>query len=461
MRKISLIFSIVLLATLMIVFIVPLAMGLWVEKVYPEMMEKMGNTSQVSFRVINFKRGWFRSTAQLQVTVNSSSYTVGGEPLPLTQFILNQKIQHGPILFYKSGSNSHHFVLARAAIKNSSQDKNLDFNSESLWTLTDSINTELIARHIQVGNGRQRIELQRLAGDINFYPQKDRFQSAISLAEGALYENHAEKPPVLVKVLEVNDLSTSLDIHKVGILWYGNRHINAKRVTIFPFESAAITLDNWDVSINQTQRDMLTDVVFVNHIDAIRGDQVKVSQFNVNLALTGMNTMALETLSKVSMKATELERIKLYPVLMELLGKGMIIDLNKFQFITDQGPVNLQAWISSPLAQNSGMGILYFFENLDAKATIKLPKEWLRRTLIDFYQNKKVTHPDLNIDPVSIAQRYLNYWINHHLLKAEDQQFSMKIDYKKGDLLINDKKPSLSSLLVNDPDSSNQEIKTQ
>ncbi len=121
--------------------------------------------------------------------------------------------------------------------------------------------------------------------------------------------------------------------------------------------------------------------------------------------------------------------------------------LRQLQFNTDEGPVSLQAQIFSPNTDDTEFGLMHLLENIRMKATAKMPKIWLKNNLTSYYQEKQRTNTNLKIDPQLVANHYLDYWVNHHLLVSQDQQLTMGVDYSNGKLLINGEKPSLSNFI--------------
>lgn len=453
MRKLWIIISALLAVVALVILAVPFGMGFWVQKRYSQVIPQF-NTPHVSFKLVQFKRGWFHSRAQLQVTLHSAETTLSGESIPLAQFTVAQAIQHGPLVIQKTAGGSRHLVVARAGMQNESKDDNLNFKANTLWTLANSLNTQLQVQHLLLGNDRQRIEISQLIGHINFTPTDKHFQSQLTLGNGALYENNPEKVGNnlidLVKVMELDHFTTDLDIHKIKTLWYGDRHFTAQKVMVFPYGGDVITVGDFAADLNQSQHGDLTDFNLTNRIGAIANGQFKVSGLQAALALKDMNTALLENFAHVFMYSSDFQRFKLYSLVVDLFAKGMVIDLSQFQFTTDDGPVDVEAQIMSPPADAANSGLLHLLENLSVQASANIPKEWLKKNIVSYYATKKIEDPHLKINPEIIAQRYLDHWLEHHLLVPQDQQVTMAINYKEGQLLINGEKPALDNFILND-----------
>ena len=152
-----------------------------------------------------------------------------------------------------------------------------------------------------------------------------------------------------MKVLELNNFTSHLDIRKIQTLWYGNRHFEAAKVMIFPYGGNAILVNNFAADLDQGQHDQLTDFNLSNHVEAISNGQFKIGQLHVALALKDMNTTLLENFAHVFLYDSNFQRFKLYSLLIDLFAKGMTVDLRQLQFNTEDGPVTLQAQINSPL----------------------------------------------------------------------------------------------------------------
>lgn len=451
--KLSIILSAIAAAIVVIVLAVPFGMGLWVQEQYPKILDQF-NTPHISFELKSFQRGWFNSRAQLQVTMHSAETTLSGESIPLAQFTVEQNIQHGPFILQKLPDGSRHWITARAVIHNESHADNLNFKASTVWTMSNSLNTALVVEHLLLSDDRQRIEINQLNGNIIFTPADRHFKSQLVLGSGALYENNPDKVGNdiidLVKVMELDNFSTRLDIRKINTLWYGDRHFEAQKLMIFPSGEQPLTAENFSADLNQNQHEGLTDFSYSNNIASISSGDFKVDQFQLALDLKNMNTPLLENFAQVFIYHSDFRLVKLYSILVDLFTKGMTVNLSKFQFVTNNGPVSLQAQITSPPTDPTNSGLLHLMENLNVQANANVPKPWLVSNMVSYYQTKKNADPSLKIDPQLLAEQYVNYWLTHHLLVPQDQQVTMALNYKDGKLLINGEKPDLANFTPTD-----------
>ncbi len=449
-NKLVIILSTVVVILVCALLAVPFGMGLWISNRYPQLIKEF-NTPHVSFSIINFKRGWFRSYAQLQVTLHSAETTLSGESIPLAQFVITQHIEHGPLVRQKYPDGVRHWLIAFAAMQNETHSDNLIFKANTLWTRANSINTTLDIGHLLLSNDHQRVEINNLNGEIVYSPADKHFQSHLNLGNGALYENNPQKAGNniidLVKVMELNNFTTRLDVHRLNSLWYGNRHFEAQKVMIYPSNGTVLTAENDVMDLNQYQQNGVTNFNLTNHVDAITGDQFKVTALQFGLELQNMNTGLLENFAQIFMYGSDFQRFKLYTILLDLFTKGMTVNLNQFQFNTEDGPVGVQAQIASAPIDPAHQGLLHLFENLNVKATANVPKEWLKKSLASYYESKKAENPKLKFDSAIMAQNDIEHLMQQKLLVPVDQQVSLILDYKDGKLLINGEKPTLDGLI--------------
>ncbi|MBS0351763.1 MAG: DUF945 family protein, partial [Proteobacteria bacterium] len=440
MRKIGIILTTVLVVVAFVVLSVPFAMGVWIQARYAKMLTEF-NTPHLTYQLISFKRGWFQSKAQLQVTLHSAETTLNGESVPLAQFIVNQNILHGPLVRQQHLDGSKKWQFARAAVSNESHAGNLNFQSNSIWTMSNSINTDLQIGHLLLSNDRQRIEVNGLNGQIDYVPSDRHFLSNLNLVNGALYENNPEKVANnnivdLVKVMELDHFTSHLDIHKINALWYGVRHFGAEKITIYPYGGETLTFSNLTADLNQEQHQGVTHFSLNNHIDSITNGQFKVGQIQVALKLDNMDNNLLENFAQTFMYGSDFQRFKLYPILVDMFAKGMTADLSQLQFNTDDGPVSMQMQIASLPADPSNNGLLHLLESLNIQAAANVPKEWLKKNITSYYQTKKNENPNIKMDAQQIADHLMTYWQDQHFLVPQAQQVSIAINYKNGQLLI-------------------------
>jgi len=426
-------------------------MGLWIEKRYPQVISQF-NTPHVTFKLKDFKRGWFNSSAHIELTFHSVETGLSEDALPLAQVVVTQDIQHGPLVREKTPGGFKHFVFARAAMENSSHSDNLNFNANTLWTMANSLNTDLKVQHLLFSNERQRVELSQLNGRIDFTPSDQHFQTALTLEKGALYESNPERAGNvvdLIKVMELNNFTTQLNISKIESLWYGQRHFAAQKLIILPYGGEALTLENIAFGLNQNQNGPLTDFNLINKTENISGGAYKISQLSINLILKDINSALLDKFAHVFIYGSDFQRLRLYSLLVDLLTKGMSINLSELKFNTDEGPVNIQAAISASAVNETDSSFSHLMDNLNIQAAANVPKEWLRKNLISYYNDKTTAH-NSKADSAIIAQNYMDHWLAHHLLISDNQQVGLKIEYKEGNLLINGEKPALSNFVVNE-----------
>ncbi len=197
-----------------------------------------------------------------------------------------------------------------------------------------------------------------------------------------------------------------------------------------------LTLDHWNLKASQIEHTSMTDININNQIENIHIDNFFMNQFKMNLSLKNMSTDALVKFSKEGTHSALLHRFKLYALLMKLISKGMIVDLNQLEFSTNDGPVNAHAKISS-----------HSLLNIDAHADLDLPKTLVEKGLLNFYETQKNAHPELKINPQSAAQARLNDWLNQHILVPKDDQVHTSLEFEKGKLTINGEKVELQRLL--------------
>lgn len=455
MKKSWLILSAVVGLGFFLVASTPLFIGLLIQKRYPQLIQDF-NTPHVSFELVNFKSGWFNSVANIKITLRGAETGSSSDALPLASINITQKIQHGPLVIQKSSDGRRHLIAALAVMQNLSRADNINFKTDTVWTLNNRINTQVDVEKILLGNDRQRIEINQLNGTIRFIPAQKHFISQLNLAHGALYENNPEKVGNdiidLVKVMELTDFGLRMNIIKEKNIWYGERHFTAGKITIFPYGNAdVLTANNFAVNLNQIQHNGLTDFELTNQIEQVNEGQFKLGQWQLSLSLKNMNTGLLQGFAQNLLNSADFQRLKLYSNLIDLFAQGMTLDLSKLQFNTEDGPVSLSGQINSPTTNISISGLLHLFQNLNVQANAEVPQEWLRKNLTHYYEVKQSENPQLKFNPDALARQYVSHWLTHHLIIPKDQQVTMGIRYREGRLLINGEKPSLNNFIVDNP----------
>lgn len=429
MRKIYLIIISVLLVVVILFLAIPFAMSLWLQKKYPQVIANINSTYHTSFRLNQFKAGWFQSYAEI----------VSSDENPLIQYNIKQKLYQGPIIYYRNVDGKKCLTFAPVVVRSSSHQPNVDFDIISIWQLNDVLKNKIQAKHWVSIKDQERIDWSDAKGWVNYQPSTKQLSTHLKVGKVNLFVPNPEREAINVvdfsKLAEVQNLKINLKIKQTNQLWYGDRRLQAEKVLIQPYGGSLLTIDHWNLKASQIEHASVTDVNIDNQIENIQMDNFFMNQFKMNLALKDMDTASLAKLAKEGVRGVALHRLKVYGLLMKLFSKGMTVELNQLEFSTKDGPVNAHAKISS-------RSLL----NIDAHADLDLPKALVQKGLLNFYEIQKNAHPELNINPESLAQKRLNDWLNQHILVPKDDQVSMVMEFEKGKLTINGEKAALQRL---------------
>ncbi len=112
MRKLI---QLVLLLILLLTF-APLGMGMWLQHTYYSLVSYYNAQGDVAIQVLNYQRGWMSSSASLRVKIINPTLVTwvkeSGVVDPQLDLLVEQKIQHGPILYYPAQISPFYFGLA-------------------------------------------------------------------------------------------------------------------------------------------------------------------------------------------------------------------------------------------------------------------------------------------------------------------------------------------------------------
>lgn len=415
----------------------PYAVGIFTEKQYPRIINRINNPPLITAKLIHFHRGWFSSTAKVQYKIKMSWPQIHGKPYfpdNIVAFSTNETIKHGPLIFLHK-NNKTKLVIAKAIILSQTHLPHITFNTETTWALTNKLICHIHSTNITINNAQQQLRLAGLKSTISYKPSNKKIRLAIHLDEGDLHHK---------KLLYVQNLEAIANFQYIEHMWYGTRQLSADKLSFITPNHRQILINGLRMQTTQQKQNNLTQINFAYANKKLIGDNLNLGPVNLELSFNGLNSAALMQFVNKSFAvdaqhlSNEQQFTILYKPFLDLVSKGFNLQINKLFIHTASGPVHGFANLIIP-KQDGKMSLNYLIFNTQAIAYLQAPRDWLTTFLANFLfdqQAKKLNHKSINRN--ELAKQQINQWVNNNWLLQQSNKLTFKLQYQGGHLLIND-----------------------
>lgn len=451
MRKLGFLITSILAVAVLIIIGAPLLFGIVLQKKYPEMIEHLSDNSGFKLELTDYHRSWFSSTAKLNVVIYNQAPNQKNpfqlNKQPLTQFVINQTIYHGPVAFV-NGQNGRKLYFTRAIVKNFVNQNHLEMNGLSDWTYSNQLTSTIELPVFLANNQNQRILIKNLQGNINYTINSHQLTGLLLANNIQVWKpNFSQQIAPFSQLLRLENAKLSFDNQRQeNGLWYGKSELLIPSIDLFPNQNNTAKIAGFKISVNQNLiNPEKTGIYITSHANQAASSQFDLHNLNLSLNLD-VNNKALVNVNK------DLQENKLvYSQMIELLTGGINLNLDPMSFITADGLVKLQANLSfPPQVQKTAdpMFLLQAYRKLEAKINMQFPQTAVSKWITNFYQ-KKLGNSNTGLDLKTAAKQQVTYWLDKNILKTEGNNYIMQIDLRGGHLLINGEVPKTNNYFLN------------
>jgi uncharacterized protein YdgA (DUF945 family) len=452
MRKLFSGLIVIVALIILVLLFTPLGLSFWLQHNYGSLLSRINHSNQISVKVTQFNRGWFVSTATLQVTLwghwtkpqPGMILTKPGEPL---QFTLQQHIINGPLVIGKFNQGRQLFFGA-AFIYSNIADANFLFNAASLIRFNKTLRNYIYAPMIVIANDQQQYVINNLTSMLTYITRQHRL-----IADTRVERLQLDTKPLIgigateyQPRLMLQNITSRLDLQQKSSLWYGNKSTNIDKFTYLNNQNKPTEINNLFVYATQTATDGTTNIITTAHAAQVTAEKLNLQPVDLKLSLTNIDTNSLNDLVNTAIKLRPLSQINIQQIKMlylpcvNLIGQGLSIKLNYLNAGTADGAVNAQAQLNFP-KQTQGINLPFILASAQGDFNLQMPSAWFTTQLESLYENKKITMDQPNQTPQIAAQQTLQQLLANKKLIQEGQFVKMAITYDKGQLLINGLSP--------------------
>jgi len=457
MRKIAAVVFIIILILVLIIFIGPLFVGMEIQKQYPKILQTISQQRHVKVTIDKMQRDWFHTDATI---------TFAPESMPNVKLVIHQRIHHGPFIIGKSASGKKSIMYARALVSSNSDSKNWNFHSSVLWTFENDLKSQSNLQNAlfsdSLGN---HFKLSDVTANATYNLNQHSLDGQYKVAQLNIHATPEDKTGQPIDVV-LQNISGSMRTTFDHALWYGSHQSQIENLKGMSNNKDLFSANN--LAIHYYAQKMKENSNFDFNLSAqqINLPHNKVGPVQMSLSFYDINTQSLVNFINVSSSMSPEQQSNmmllsaLYKPTLDLVSKGFSIRMNKFIVNTANGAFNLNFQAKLP-AQPENQGIGELLKSFTFQGRASMPKHMLLDQLTQFYKQKQLHHPELNITPKDVADHVVQQWIANKMLVESGANVSMNMSFKAGNFLINGNQPDFSTRAdVNMPASSDSDAPT-
>lgn len=466
--------------TLLAVIISPYIMGYLAEEQVKRMVEAIPASWGVDVKLKKYKRGWFYSKANFDLTIpRTNIYQIfpqrylspllaEGESMnqPFT-LELNSHIIHGPFIMDFGNLNDLHLNLGQAMIKSELAIHKQDFalvkqflnvttllEGKTLVKFNGSSNSTFKSPNLSYQDEQRDFELNMsgLAVIWDLSRNFNKLTGNTQIDELTTTENNVS--------LSLSNLVFKHDFDKSPEkLWLGESSISLPFITLsVDGKERLISMGLMFTSNNTITGNVYNSVINID-LEKLIFNEVSYGPASTRISIKNLDAVALSDIRNLigqyhsfGNSEADLEHLytKVSKRLPRLLGHGFQVHITPLVFQTPEGEISMQAWLTLPNKHKQkgvGVELNQLFQNSDASFNIAVPKPYVNSFLESFLRRKqqyimaagsksKLSSGDEMDEQI---QEKLNNWVDSSYLVAEPSLYSLSVDYKREQFFINGK----------------------
>lgn len=433
----------------LLVLILPFAMGFVIHNKYTHVIEAL-NTPNVKIKLLDFKRGWFNSEANVLVSIEPVMPQFNNQkPQAVTpvQFKVAQKITHGPfILNIKHDGKVDNLYFAQASIQSTIKQNDASTTSDLIVHINGDIDGTMQPLSFTVKQPNANISADKISSDIQIFDNGERFKMRLNVPKFDITNNRYTQT--------LSDIAISTDINKYNRynLWLGHESIKVGSLVFAPKQQKPTTISDIYIATDSDEVSHKIHSIVRASIQSIQNDQGKYGPHKLNLTLSNIDAKTYFNLNHkiIAMQNdgtfTPQEMREALGYTLDLLSHGIDINMSVLSITTPNGKLNAEAQVDIPSTPPTQNALFSLFGSLKANFKVNISKSLVMTTLEKMYRNKqKNAAANNNSTPKEspkkqaqdeIAQLVAKGW----LIEARDE-YTINLKYGKGKLLVNDKPP--------------------
>ncbi len=438
----SLIF--ILLVIIAAVLIIPYVIGASIKKEQENTIQRL-SAEGVDIKVNNYQQGWFKSTADVTLTI--PALNAEWQQMQLTTAPLNfemaVKIYHGPIMLVSTTEGSRvEFGKAFAVLEAVKPAIPLDATIKAAFDDSRSFQLKL-AQYQSTNEQAFSLLVKNLTIDGKYSELFKEFKSDIHADMISLSSQDV--------VESANNIRYSMDLKNVqNGLSLGKRLLTVERVNIAPANDKPIAINQLKLLIdlksanaNKISYDLNLSAANYIYDEKSYGPNSLVFQVeDMDSAMLASVKQDIEMLN--SNAASEIGyKLKLNRDVIALLMQGFSFNLSEFNLSLPWGNVAAKGNFKVPSVANQSF--MNFFKELSANFEATLPAPFVEYLALQYSQAGSQTAqatgnasvPQLAAE--TSAKNYLQSLLDKNLLTKNNDQYQINLKVDQGNVELNNK----------------------
>jgi uncharacterized protein YdgA (DUF945 family) len=456
----------------------PLAMGYLTKRSYIRAIESIPANSPFELKLIDYKLGYLRSTAELELHLKDPQLKRNLQKDLSSEWILKEKeeIMHGPYIRYEDESGQQQIAFGRGVIKTKmsfppeAEEKLqqilgtipklhavtfIDFSGDYEFTfMSDAISFKSAEDNVDVTWGGFEIE-----GDIS----SDFNDMETNATLKSLAAHFPEGNFSMGEVTMQNDMQRE---NKYKI-WTGDGSLS---LPSFSFNAAGkkVMLDEFSIASSQALQDTLASVALKMGLKRLVVDKEVYGPAVFEFSITNLDAQSwadvqekiqqLNGQSELSPQQQQAQVMLLMPKIFSLLNAGAEFTLHAFELKTPEGDIEMEGKITLAQSEQQDTNPISGFQtmlqtakaNLDAEFPMALlTKIVASQELADIKRrakNPRYSEEEYPTEPVQQeqlaqeqAQQKINQLLESGMLIKDKDEYTFSAIYDRGKLTINGK----------------------
>ena len=426
MKKTSLTLLTLVVIIIALVFVLPYAMGYFVEKRVPTILQAL-SSSKVNLQLENYQRGWFNSTANIKVTVGPGHKT----------FEMVESITHGPFFFTTTSEGNKRFAVGQAAFQMQNI-QGMNFTANAVVGLNGKV-IGFVRSSQFIVTTPQGVNVMYSNLEIVFTISPD-IQHIQGYAEFAGAQIQMQNLQAILQNVKIN---FNLQRGSSG-LWLRDQLLSVQSVVLSVGQpNQRITLNGFNQQFTTREVNGRLNAILITSLQSVDTPTLQTGPYYLNLAINDLDILSLQKLIEffqendpISQQFSHFQKQQLAAMFLDLIGKGMNLVIHQLSVITPKGTIAAKANITLPTQQNGG-GLMLALTNAKADLTIEGPEPLLSDALKIYFIKYQMQHPDIQIDPIELSDQQIQQWIKTGWIVQDGNQLQLILNYQKGQLLIN------------------------
>lgn len=421
-----------------LIILTPYVMGWFVKKEFYQLVSDLNSPNQFEIQIIEYHQGWFSSLADVQYTLYTdetanTSLDANTQPPQPFQFVLQEKIKHGPIIRLPNKT-----LFARALIESNIDDQQFPVTARTIIHLDGRITTNILAN--KIANSLEQTEgmsfvLQNLDGNFDLNPKHKNSQGYLNLDSIDLMMKNVQ--------LKADKIHVDYQLNKhPSDLWAGSHNASINKLFFNTPDNKQILLEDFKFNFTNTIKESYMGASMKANLRSAQIDGKNYGAQSIEFTIDKLDEKSLADIQK-HVKETQQQNIPLpilftqfYQLGMNLLSKGFVFDLSRFSLNYTAGVVIAKAHVELKSHQEPLYSPLQVLEGLTATAYLQIPKDLLEEIVREYYASYNDSSTST---PPKDSKTRIKEWVDAGWLKANGNNYQIDLKYDQQKLLINDK----------------------